>query len=68
MKPERKKFIDLQIKNKEDNNKVFDTLQDNEERIYYSIYGHNKMPKSLYDLSQYNWADNKTLKRKIKND
>ena len=62
MKTERKKIIDLQIKNNEDNNKVFATLKDNEERIYYSIYGHNKMPKSLYDLSKYDWADNKTSK------
>ena len=62
MKTERKKIIDLQIKNNEDNNKVFATLKDNEERIYYSIYGHNKMPRSLYDLSKYDWADNKTSK------
>ena len=55
MKPDRKKYIDLQIKNKVPNNTVWETLQDKEEKIYYSIYGHNKMPKSAYNLKNYNW-------------
>lgn len=51
----RKEEIDLHIKNKEDNNTVWATLKNNEERIYYSIFGPNKMPKSAYNLKNYNW-------------
>ena len=56
MDTDRRQYIDLQIQNKAPNNEVWETLKDNEERIYYSIYGSNKMPKSAYDLSGYNWT------------